>query len=126
MDRFYSIDEISERTGLSKYTLRYYEKENLIKRVARDSRGYRIYSEKNLEWITFLLKVKKTDMSIEHLKKFADLMEKGEYTIPQRKVMLLEHRKHILQEEKALNQALEAIDEKLTRYDRIISHERAR
>ncbi|WP_349515094.1 MerR family DNA-binding transcriptional regulator [Leuconostoc suionicum] len=45
----YSINEISELTGLSKYTLRYYEKEKLIPLIKRDSSGHRIYNQKDLE-----------------------------------------------------------------------------
>ncbi|MCO7125431.1 MerR family transcriptional regulator [Sporolactobacillus shoreicorticis] len=124
MNRSYSIDEISRMTGLSKYTLRYYEKENLLKNIARDEHGYRKYSEKNLEWITFLLKVKKTGMPINSLKYYADLMERGDETIPERKSILRDHQKRILQEKAELSQALEVIERKFKMYDERLSKQR--
>ncbi len=64
----YSINEISKLTDLSKYTLRYYEKEKLIPLIKRDSSGHRIYNEKDLEWIEFLINIKQTGMSIEDIR----------------------------------------------------------
>jgi DNA-binding transcriptional MerR regulator len=111
-------------TGLSKYTLRYYEKENLVKNVARDEQGYRKYSKKNLEWITFLLKVKETGMPINSPKRYADLMKKGDETIPERKSILRDHQKRILQEKDELNQALDVIEQKFKMYDELLSKRR--
>ena len=37
-----NISEFSEKTGLTAYTIRYYEKKNLIK-VKRDDKNRRIY-----------------------------------------------------------------------------------
>lgn len=121
MKRSYSIDEISRMTGLSKYTLRYYEKENLLKDVARDEHGYRKYSDRNLEWITFLLKVKKTGMPIGKLKKFAELMEQDDQTILERRAILSEHQKRMLQKKAELDEALGAIERKFKMYDERLS-----
>lgn len=80
----YSIDDISHLTGLSKYTLRYYEKEGLTPKISRNASGYRVYSEENLEWLNFLLKVKQTGMPIKKIKKFSKIMLDST-TIPERK-----------------------------------------
>ena len=114
----YSIDDISHLTGLSKYTLRYYEKEGLTPKISRNASGYRVYSEENLEWLNFLLKVKQTGIKIKKIKKFSKIMLDST-TIPERKKMLLEHKQNIINQQKELQSSLEAINKKLKRYSRI-------
>ena len=53
----YSIGEFSEIVGLSDHTLRFYEKEGLIK-VNRDENNVRVYSDENKLWIESLLHLK--------------------------------------------------------------------
>ena len=45
------IQELSKRTGLTEYTLRYYEKEGLVdhRHVNRDENNYRNYTDEVLE-----------------------------------------------------------------------------
>lgn len=114
----YSINEISRLTKLSKYTLRYYEKEGLVPKIKRNSSGYRIYNEKDLEWLTFLLKVKETGMPIQTLKRFSRIMFNPK-TIPERRKILLEHKQHIIQQQEKLQKSLDAIDKKFKKYDEI-------
>ncbi|QEA58209.1 MerR family transcriptional regulator [Leuconostoc koreense] len=111
----YSINEMSELTGLSKYTLRYYEKEKLIPLVKRNSSGHRIYNQKDVEWIEFLINIKQTGMSIENIRQFAE-MKFDPKTMLLRKQMLLSHRDSIIQQEKQLQDALGMIDKKLELY----------
>ena len=49
------ISELVERTGLSKHTLRYYEKEGLLDgTIERLDNNYRVYSEETVERITLV------------------------------------------------------------------------
>lgn len=45
LSKFMSIQAFSERTGISKSTLRYYESTNLLRPAGRNTSGYRVYSE---------------------------------------------------------------------------------
>ena len=49
-----TIGEFSVITGISAYTLRYYEKKGLL-RVSRDSVGRRDYSVDDIEWVKFIV-----------------------------------------------------------------------
>ncbi|GAJ25579.1 transcriptional regulator [Liquorilactobacillus sucicola DSM 21376 = JCM 15457] len=115
----YSITETSRLTGLSKYTLRYYEKEKLIPKVKRDSKGYRVYTKQDIEWLTFLLNIRQTGMSINKIKQFSQMRFNAE-TISIRRKMLLEHRENIKEQEKMLQKSMAAIEAKVARYDRYI------
>jgi DNA-binding transcriptional MerR regulator len=43
-----TIAEVAERTGLTRHTLRYYERDGLMLSVGRAGSGHRRYSERDL------------------------------------------------------------------------------
>ena len=47
------IGEFSRLTGISAYTLRYYEKKGLL-HVEHDGAGRRDYREADVEWVKFI------------------------------------------------------------------------
>lgn len=114
-----SIQSISSITGLSSYTLRYYEKIGLLCAVNRDENGYRCYTETDISCIDFLLKLRKTKMSIDDMKKFAELRRQGESTISERRELLEAHQKKVLQQIKELEIDLTKINEKVDYYKKI-------
>ncbi|NMM61747.1 MerR family transcriptional regulator [Clostridium sp. P21] len=116
MKNQFNIKEVSKLTGLSEHTLRFYEKQLLIKNISRDKNGYRIYSDFNIEWINFLIKVKNTGMPLKDLQCYAELMSPGNSTIFEREKMLIEHRKRVEIQIEDLKTILNRIDEKLDRY----------
>lgn len=118
MEKLYSISEVSKITGLTQDTLRYYEKINLIQDILRDSAHKRRYTEKNLEWIQFLIKIKATGMKLSKLKEYGDLMNcKNAKNILKRRQILIEHEKIILQKKQELDLALHLIHNKYKMYD---------
>ena len=79
----YSIGQFSELSGFSIDTLRYYEKQKLLF-PKRDENNRRVYSEKDVAWISFISRLKKTGMSIREMQKYAQLRYAGDQTIPER------------------------------------------
>lgn len=75
-----SIGQFAARTGLSADTLRYYEKIGLLRHVARDASGFRVYGPRDLEWIGFILRLKDTGMALDDIIRYADLRECGDTT----------------------------------------------
>ncbi len=92
----YSIQEISQKTGLSAHTLRYYEKEGLIKGVERSEGGFRQYSEEDLEALGLICCLKNTGMSLKEIARFVDLTHQGEQTLRERVDMLRAHRERVI------------------------------
>jgi DNA-binding transcriptional MerR regulator len=64
MDAELTIQQVSERTGLSVYTLRYYERNGLLEPINRAANGHRCYSATNITRIEFLSKLRMTGMPI--------------------------------------------------------------
>lgn len=111
----YTIGEFAQLTGLSIYTLRYYEAESLIT-PKRLKNKHRLYDEQDLAWIAFIKRLKETNMPIKDIKRFALLRSEGEVTMDQRAKMLKEHEEHLKHELQVLTDHLEHIQEKIQYY----------
>lgn len=115
----YAIGSFSKITGLSMDTLRYYEKEHLIQ-VERDTAGKRKYTNADIRWIDFIMRLKETGMPIRKIRKYADLRYQGDATMPERLNMLEEHRVFVLSEKAKWDANLTHLDTKIQTYKNIL------
>lgn len=86
-----TIQQVAEATGLSEYTLRYYERIGLIHSIERAKNGHRRYSPNDIGWIDFLNKLRATGMSIQQMQQYAELQRQGDPTLAERVEMLKAH-----------------------------------
>ncbi|MGE1115398.1 MerR family transcriptional regulator [Priestia megaterium] len=119
MENLFSIQQVASMTGLSTHTLRYYEKIGLIKNVQRDQTGYRQYTDFDLAWIQFLIRLRVTGMPMLKMKQFSDLRQEGESTITARKDLLEEHYKDVLGKIEELELNSHRIEEKIAHYKKL-------
>ena len=69
--RTYSIKEVAALVGLPPSTLRYYEDVSVIPAIARDpSSGHRIYTEGDLELLTWVARLSASGMSIADMREY--------------------------------------------------------
>ena len=111
----YSIGQFSELSGFSIDTLRYYEKQKLLF-SKRDENNRRVYSEKDVAWISFISRLKKTGMSIREMQKYAKLRYAGDQTIPERLVLLFNQLDNLHEEEKKIEDNIEFVEQKIKTY----------
>ncbi len=116
MESHLSIDEVAKRTGLTAYTLRYYERIGLIAPVARAAGGQRRYAASDMAWIEFLLRLRTTNMPIGKMRSFAILRGAGDSTAPERRRMLEEHLADVLAKIEAMRQSAGALQAKIAYY----------
>ena len=109
------IGEMAKATGISEYTLRYYEKKGLI-RVRRDDAGRRCYDESDIEWIKFIKRLKDTGMPIKEIKHYAELRAIGDPTLSERMEMLVQHRQALNEQITRLQEHKIKLDEKIEFY----------
>lgn len=91
----YNIGQVSDLTGISIYTLRYYDKEGILPFVKRDEKNIRRFSDEDIKIINLISCLKNTGMPIKNIKKYVSLLMLGGSTSNERKEMLIEHRKKI-------------------------------
>jgi len=111
----YSIGEFSKRTELSIHTLRYYEKEQLIK-PRRHFNKRRYYLETDVLWIDFIKRLKATGMPVKTIARYAGLRAEGEDTLLERKEMLIQHRQYLSDQIMELQEHMSKINDKINMY----------
>lgn len=118
--KYYRIGKVYEITGLSKDTLRYYEKIGLIKQLEKDNSGRKKYSERDIEWIEFLKKLKTTKMPLKEMGQYADLRYMGDETSAERKKLLENQLLQIEIEIEKLIDTKQVLIEKIKNYEKMI------
>ena len=121
MARALSISEAAAEAGVSLDTLRYYERAGLmLAPVDRAGSGHRRYSERDVRWVVFLTKVRRTGMSIRRMRDYAALVRAGQGNEQQRLALLEVHRDEVLQRVQETERNLREIERKIGTYrDRI-------
>ncbi|MGA9227469.1 MAG: MerR family transcriptional regulator [Mesobacillus sp.] len=66
----YPISKAAGMSGISPYTLRYYEKIGLLPPPKRQEGGRRFYTETDIRFMMFLKSLKETGMSLEDVNEF--------------------------------------------------------
>ncbi len=110
-----TITQLANATGVSKHTLRYYERLGLIPLVDRDrSSGHRQYSPQHEEWVTFVRRLRESGMPIRELRTYSRLVVKGDQTWPARRAMLAAHRQRVAAAIALLRRQRAMLDKKLS------------
>lgn len=115
------IKEFSEKTGLSPYTVRFYERKELF-RVKRDGKNRRIYDETDIEWIKMLKRLKDMGMKLSEIKKYSDLRYEGNKTVKERMKILKNHKKHVNEEIEKWEKYLRNLDDKIEIYEKFLKN----
>lgn len=114
-----TIGEFSAVTGMSAYTLRYYEKKGLL-RADRDSIGRRDYHADDIEWVSFIRRLKETGMLLRDIQYYSSLRYQGDSTMRERMELLIQHRKFVVEKQKKWEEYLRNLDEKISIYQKRI------
>jgi DNA-binding transcriptional MerR regulator len=117
----YTIKEFSQKLNLSPSTLRYYEKEGLLPSIKRRNNSHRIYDDSDIPWITLISCLRSTGMSVSDLRHYAELCERGDKTVQERKQIILHQKQKIEEQLKEVKKHLALINKKIQMYDEIIS-----
>ena len=115
-----SIQEVTQATGLSAHTLRYYERIGLIHPIERQENTRRRYTLDDVGWINFLLKLRATGMSIRDMQRYAELQRQGDETLPERLEMLKSLRDQVEAHIDELNEHLKLIHYKIEVYGQMV------
>lgn len=87
----YTIKRVSEMTGLSIPTLRYYDQEGLLPDLQRKPSGYRVFSDQDLEAIELIECFKQSGLTIREIKHFMSLVKQGDATLAERLAIFQAH-----------------------------------
>lgn len=112
-----TIGKVAARTGLSVHALRFYERQGLLASpVQRTADGRRTYSEQDLEWLEFCIKLRSSSMPLAAIRRYAELVRQGPGNEEERLAILLQHQDHMTAQIAALSACLEVITIKVKLY----------
>ena len=115
-----TITEVAQRFDLTPDTLRYYEKEGLIPSINRTPGGIRKYSEMDCAWIEFIKCMRNAGLPVEVLVKYVSLFQKGDATLEERKLLLIEQRDSLEKKITDMQSTLDRLNLKIKRYEDLI------
>jgi DNA-binding transcriptional MerR regulator len=114
VEQTFTIKQASEQTGISKDTIRFYEKIMLLPRAERKENGHRVYRKEDIYRIKLISCIKKTGLPLEVMLPFlaasADTDSAGYTELVDQ---LRSHRENIVNQISSLQQLVDFIDIKL-------------
>ncbi len=119
-----NIKEVSKKLDISSHTLRYYEKIGLISIKRSSNSSIRVYSNKDVIDLEYIIGLKKIGFSLEEIKVYLDLKKEDFDTLTKRRDLLeIQWRKVEIQIKQLNNirnsilEKLDCIKERIDEYD---------
>ncbi|MFJ2604821.1 MULTISPECIES: MerR family transcriptional regulator [unclassified Streptomyces] len=112
----YTISEVVTFTGLTAHTLRWYERIGLMPHIDRSHTGQRRYSNRDLDWLDFVGKLRLTGMPVADMVRYAELVREGDDTFAARFELLESTRRDVQTRITELQDTLAVLDKKITIY----------
>ncbi|MEU3885802.1 MerR family transcriptional regulator [Streptomyces sp. NPDC029041] len=128
-DDHYTISEVVAFTGLTAHTLRWYERIGLMPHIDRSHTGQRRYTNRDLDWLDLVGKLRLTGMPVADMVRYAELVREGDHTYAERFELLKTTREDVLARIDELRGTLAVLDRKISFYadaGRALASERSR
>lgn len=113
----FSMKYVVENFNITAKTLRFYEEQGILENISRDENGRRVYSEQDIDWISFIRCLRETGMSIAKIKEYKDFFGAGNSTFLQRLEMLVKHKLEVQKKIEEELRYLEEINYKIAMYE---------
>ncbi|WP_181767254.1 MerR family transcriptional regulator [Streptomyces albidus (ex Kaewkla and Franco 2022)] len=112
----YTISEVAAICGLSAHTLRWYERIGLMPHVDRSHTGQRRFTNRDLDWLGLVGKLRLTGMPVADMVRYAELVREGDHTFPERHQLLVTTREDVRHRIAELQETLAVLDFKIDTY----------
>ena len=112
----YTISEVVAFTGLTAHTLRWYERIGLMPHVDRTHTGQRRFTNRDLDWLDLVGKLRLTGMPVADMVRYAELVREGDHTFTERFELLETTRRDVLSRIAELQDTLAVLDRKISFY----------
>ncbi|QNP63143.1 MerR family transcriptional regulator [Streptomyces genisteinicus] len=112
----YTISEVAALTGLTAHTLRWYERIGLMQHIDRSHTGQRRFTNRDLDWLAFVAKLRLTGMPVADMVAYAEMIRAGDHTFEARRELLHRTRHDVVQRIAELQDTLAVLDHKIEFY----------
>ena len=121
MKKSKSIAQMSEASGLSIPTLRFYEQEGLIDPVPRDGSGNRVYGEHEITRINTIRCLRAAGLTLPQMKRYFSTPGEGEESLRIRKEILLSTQEQLESQRNELQRCMSYLSHKINHYDLMLA-----
>jgi DNA-binding transcriptional MerR regulator len=113
-----TIKQMAAQSGMSEYTLRYYEKIGLIQPIPRDgSSGHRRYSTATAQMVEALACLRASGLSLDEMRLYLRLRERGDEAVAEQKALFLAHAEEVADEIRQLTIRQQYLSGKVAYWD---------
>ncbi len=117
----YSIGEISNLTGITISTLRYYDREGMFPDMERSNGGIRVFSDTELNTLQVIECLKVSGMSIKDIKEFLIWCQEGDASLDKRQKMFHDRYKEVEKQLEEMKKNLNFLKFKCWYYDKAVA-----
>lgn len=71
------VGQIAVRAGVDAWTIRFYEKEQLLPKAKRSASGYRLYGADMIDRVRFIKKAQHLGLSLREIREILELSDRG-------------------------------------------------
>ena len=113
------ICDASRHTGISVHTIRYYEKNVLIRSPEKDANGHRQYNSQDIELLSWILCMKNSGMSLNRIKQYSSAFYQGD--IKKCLALLQGHEQRLKDQKKAILHYLDVTQIKINKLQKSLT-----
>lgn len=113
------IGAVSELTGLSTHTIRYYEKQGLIVPAQKDASGHRQYRPDDVELLNWISCMKHSGMSLSNIKRYVTASKEGDTALAL--AMLDTHLTKLQNQQQAITHYIDVTQQKMARLKKALT-----
>lgn len=115
---FYTVIEVSKKTGLSPHTIRYYLKEGLFPTIKRDAKGTRLFGQADIETFYMIECMKRCGMTISEIRQYMAWLAEGDRNIEKCLNLFQEKQRVLAEEQRKLKECADAVEYKIWYYEK--------
>ncbi|MCC8057800.1 MerR family transcriptional regulator [Cloacibacillus sp.] len=111
----YTVKQVSEITGISSYTLRFYDKEGLFPHLNRDEQNRRLFSEADVSSIETIQDLRKMGFSLAQIRSYLGAEERSDAKV--RRDIIMEQMNRLKSELAAVVRQMKMLQSKADLYE---------
>lgn len=116
----YTIIEVERLTQISSHTLRFWAKKGLFPFVKYDKNNVKLFSQKDVEWAIWIECLRSMDMSLEDIRHYIELCQKGLESAEERRGMLTNQKTIVRDKIAKMQKSLNKLESKIEMYNEMI------